>query len=726
AYDPATDHFWIANYDSPIYEINRSGGIINTFSNSYDIYGLAWDDISPGGPWLWVYTQDLYFARQFDPQTGTYTGLVYEGYASGEAVAGGAAFALQDGKAVFIGLTQGSPDLIFGMEVSPSSPSWIVAEPAIGTVLPGETLSIVIHLDASQATHSFYNADILIHNNSATPEISIPVTMYVPSVGGTLKGTVTDATKSPIAGALVTACNSKFYWDITDSSGRYEFYDIYPDTFDMEVTAFGYNEFDTTGVVLLPGDTTVVNISLTYPEIVVEPDNFYVTLLQDSTLDTLFYITNNGTGFLTFDIACVAGSLKAINPDIRLYQSKDMQSSLCESYNNWRPDSLSLLNGGQIIESYPSYGMPAGIEWDGTYFWQGNWDGYVVKLDSNFNYITQYQACGDLSMPPTGLTWHNGYLYQSCYTENNVYKIDVSSGYIPVDTIHVPGNGGLMGIEWIDNHLWVTDDDTELIYECDSLGNVINSWAAPDLVPYGISYNPYFNCIFLNGWSGGNIYTIDPHTGNCTFAFPTPGTGGAYSCAGSSFDNRYPTYLWITHQSDHMIYLVDTRSETWWITVDPIAGIVDPGETFEINVHFDAFIAQDTLYIGTIAIHNNSIDSLVNIPVSLRVTAVSIKESRSKIPRVFALTQNYPNPVFRNTVISYQLPKKSKVNLKVYNACGMLVKTLVNGTKEPGFYTIEWNPCDVRGRKLASGIYFYRFVSGNYKSTKKMVLIRER
>ncbi len=122
AYDPATDHFWVANYTSPIYEITRSGDIVNQYPNDWSVYGLAWDDVSSGGPFLWAFEQDTNSIRQFDPATGTYTG---EGISTGVdpyyGNAGGLTFTADwgsaDDTAILIGLLQTSPDQVFGYEV---------------------------------------------------------------------------------------------------------------------------------------------------------------------------------------------------------------------------------------------------------------------------------------------------------------------------------------------------------------------------------------------------------------------------------------------------------------------------------------------------------------------------------------------------------------------------------------------------------------------------------
>jgi hypothetical protein len=130
AYDPATDHFYTANWASPIVEFDRSGNIINSYSNDLSVYGLAWDAVSEGGPYLWVHSQDEIgdaietLVSQVDPTTGIPTGVQFVGWNNPGAdnnLAGGAAFVddwTGDGDPVFIGLTQSSPDTVFGMDIS--------------------------------------------------------------------------------------------------------------------------------------------------------------------------------------------------------------------------------------------------------------------------------------------------------------------------------------------------------------------------------------------------------------------------------------------------------------------------------------------------------------------------------------------------------------------------------------------------------------------------------
>jgi len=88
-------------------------------------------------------------------------------------------------------------------------------------------------------------------------------------------------------------------------------------------------------------------------------------------------------------------------------------------------------------------------------------------------------------------------------------------------------------------------------------------------------------------------------------------------------------------------------------------------------------------------------------------------------PLTFSLEQNYPNPFNPSTIISYGIPVKSKVVLKVFDVLGKEVATLLNEEKPAGQYSIEFNAKD-----LPSGIYFYKLQAGSFVETKKMILIK--
>ncbi|UCF05010.1 MAG: S8 family serine peptidase [bacterium] len=101
-------------------------------------------------------------------------------------------------------------------------------------------------------------------------------------------------------------------------------------------------------------------------------------------------------------------------------------------------------------------------------------------------------------------------------------------------------------------------------------------------------------------------------------------------------------------------------------------------------------------------------------------------ESTPEIPENLMLWQNYPNPFNPVTRVQFGIPKNvtGPVQLRIYNVKGELVKTLFEGTKEPGIHTFTWDGTNDIGHSVSSGLYFCRFVAGDVRMVRKMVLLR--
>jgi len=98
-------------------------------------------------------------------------------------------------------------------------------------------------------------------------------------------------------------------------------------------------------------------------------------------------------------------------------------------------------------------------------------------------------------------------------------------------------------------------------------------------------------------------------------------------------------------------------------------------------------------------------------------------------PPTPSLAGNYPNPFNPETVIGFELNKlenepAARVELAVFNAAGRRVITLLNESRPPGAYQIRWRGVDNSGRRVASGLYFYRLRYGRWVFTRPLLLLK--
>ncbi len=98
---------------------------------------------------------------------------------------------------------------------------------------------------------------------------------------------------------------------------------------------------------------------------------------------------------------------------------------------------------------------------------------------------------------------------------------------------------------------------------------------------------------------------------------------------------------------------------------------------------------------------------------------VGIKPAGSEVPAEFSLYQNYPNPFNPSTTIRFNIPISGYVSLKVYDILGNEAAALVSENLNPNTYEVKWEPVG-----LASGVYFYKLISGDFIDVKKMILVK--
>ncbi len=162
------------------------------------------------------------------------------------------------------------------------------------------------------------------------------------------------------------------------------------------------------------------------------------------------------------------------------------------------------------------------------------------------------------------------------------------------------------------------------------------------------------------------------------------------------------------------VYVVGV-ADTNWIYSDSICG--DYHRMINAGTYSLLFTAPNYFpktVTGITAVN----DAAVELNVKLRPRVTSTSNEVTDITD-FNLHQNYPNPFNPVTNISFDLKENSFVNLKIYDAAGKEIQTLVNSRLNAGQHSYNWN-----ADKFSSGVYFYKITAGSFSDIKKMLYIK--
>ncbi|HEY3296534.1 MAG TPA: T9SS type A sorting domain-containing protein [bacterium] len=154
-----------------------------------------------------------------------------------------------------------------------------------------------------------------------------------------------------------------------------------------------------------------------------------------------------------------------------------------------------------------------------------------------------------------------------------------------------------------------------------------------------------------------------------------------------------------------------------WLSSNPATGTVDPGQTVTITVT----AAPGTIAPGDRHTTMRVVASAPGSPflINVDMTVLNVEAIPGLLPTVFALHANYPNPFNPTTLLPFDVPQNSQVNIVVYNVMGQEVVTLVNGKYAAGRYQATFN-----AENLPSGLYLVKMTAGNYTAMNKMMLLK--
>lgn len=264
-----------------------------------------------------------------------------------------------------------------------------------------------------------------------------------------------------------------------------------------------------------------------------------------------------------------------------------------------------------------------------------------------------------------------------------------------------------------------------IIYLFDSNGNVYayeitsDQWSnrtSNSAIGYwDLSSILYKNEIYIIGWENLGFFKYTPATDQWHQLANTPYSVGAsamgvindsiFCIGGNSGDQSVAQY--------RSVIVYDIPSNTWSVDSSRLSSRRHWMATAEY---------KGGLYvIGGIDSLSYAVDIVEEIVP--QGTSVAIKEQNRIAPTEFLVSQNYPNPFNPSTTIQFQLPRQSRVTLKIFDPLGKEIETLVNGQLPAGDYEKIW-----QADHLPAGIYFYELSAaspaGNFKNVKKMILVK--
>lgn len=394
---------------------------------------------------------------------------------------------------------------------------------------------------------------------------------------------------------------------------------------------------------------------------------------------------NNSFTEKSFCTVPVTTSLKNNNSDEVLDSLIcDDQTKLAYNYNN----DLSLnyftfadwFNGEWIIydkrtNTYYFEGYLESVLWEWFNASSGEW---LYDAKDVYNYDSLGNRISMLHLNFDGQEFENAFKYENYYDTANNLILTVNQ-------------------DWIDS-IWINRSKSIYMYTPENVNDtaLFQVWTNEQWLNYHMNifkYDEELNIIsnLAKRWEGNNW--LDFARGSYEYDIYNNRVREYFEIANN---NNWENWFRIFYEYDDKNNLIHLFGEEWvggqWVQEDELLIITNP----------------DGIIIGFLAKE-----------IFLYYSPPTIVESENYIVNGFNLFQNYPNPFNPATTIYYSISKNGLVNLKVYDFLGKEVTELVNEAKEAGNYSITFNASE-----LPSGIYFYTLTSGNFKSTKKLILLK--
>lgn len=318
----------------------------------------------------------------------------------------------------------------------------------------------------------------------------------------------------------------------------------------------------------------------------------------------------------------------------------------------------------------------------------------------------------DLALAPDGKT-----LYATNSGTSALTIVDVESSQARTVSL-TSTNEGLYGVAATADKIFTTDIAGSQVLVLSPQGHITGRIPVPPK-PRSLALAPDGKTLYVTSMDTGRLTAIDADGATVSRSIDL-GVSGTFAIAPSP-DGRK---LYLTAYSEGSLLVVDaasgTRRKKLAIGRNPRAIAFSPdGTQVYITSSFSNEIHIIDAVADTIVGHYATGQNPRGIALAQPVWPVAIAQ-----PTRFAFAPTFPNPFNGSTQITYTLATDILVELRVYNALGQTVRTLLHQYREAGTHQIHWDGKDDRGRALASGTYLLIMRAGSVRQATKMLLLR--
>ncbi|MBM4130839.1 choice-of-anchor D domain-containing protein, partial [bacterium] len=598
---------------------------------------------------------------------------------------------------------------------------WLSTTPNAGTVAPGSTAIVTVGFDAADLCGDSYSANLhILSNDPDTPDLPVPVTLNLLGAPDAQIAPATLAfgdvylTQNAVLAAAVAnvGCASLQVTSIA----------IDNPVFTADVTA---------PFAVAPGATQVINV--TFAPVAVGPATGTLTLTTNDVAHPVLTVALTGTGLANAGIVVMPAAVSVTVPP------NQQRTAIMRIDNTGAGDLSYTVPSPELYNKVIAHAKAAAPaverpkdavdeEFGIAPLGSGGPDafGYSWK-DSDevggpvFNWVeisgtgTAAMTTGDDSNAgpfPIGFTFkYYGTDFTTFRVCSNGWLSFTSTATTYSNTVIPSASAPLnmLAAFWDDLNLSATGSGD--IYYQNVGGNLVVQWN--NVMRYGTTTPVTFQVILTPA-------------GAITYQYLNLGTALTNSATVGIQNATGTVGLQVVYNAAYLHNNLAIRFQAMpeWATVTPTSGTIPAGGSVDLMVTCDATGMALGVHTGLIRILSNDINNPeVQVPLTMTVQDYT-SGVEDQLPTRLVLSQNVPNPFNPSTKISFALPTRGLVDLRVYDVRGALVRTLAAGELDAGHHDYTWTGMSDAGVQVPSGVYVYRLRTAEGDITRSMTLLK--